>query len=81
MWFVLEGAGFVCMCITYAVVLIVEITLLRVGIWERILAGDVWAYGHLAVFQYHVCLIFASHIKCMTTQPGILPLNVDALNF
>lgn len=36
---------------------------------------------HLVVFQYHCLMIFWSHFKCMTTEPGVLPKNYDTLSF
>ena len=33
------------------------------------------------MFQYHVALIYCSHIKCMTTEPGLLAKDYDELDF
>lgn len=71
----------ICSVMTYAIVLTVGVGFLRVGIWEALLAGEFTAYLHLIVFQYHCTLIFWSHFKCMTTEPGVLPLEVEELNF
>lgn len=32
------------------------------------------------MFQYHVALIYISHIKCMTTEPGVLAKGYDELD-
>lgn len=50
MWFIIEAAGIVCSIMTYGIVLTVMIGFLRVGIWEGLLDGDIYAYLHLAVF-------------------------------
>lgn len=39
------------------------------------------AFLHFCVFQYHCFLIFWSHFKCMTTEPGLLPKEVEELEF
>lgn len=45
------------------------------------MAGNWKAYAHLLVFQYHVILIYCSHIKCMTSEPGVLPKDYEELDF
>lgn len=80
MWLVCEGAGAVCAILTYVIVLTVQIGMIRVGLWEGLVVGDTKAFLHLIVFQYHCALIFWSHFKCMTTQPGVLPKNYDSLD-
>jgi len=81
MWFIYDSAGLICAALTYSIVLTVSIGFFRVGIWEALLAGDCSAYLNLLVFQYHCTLIFWSHFKCMTTEPGVLPMEVEELNF
>jgi hypothetical protein len=66
-WLICECAGIICVCLTYIIVLAVQVGMIRIGLWEGLLSGDPWAYLHLAIFQYHVALIFISHVKCMTT--------------
>jgi len=79
MWFVVECCGLACVVITYLTVIIVQIGVVRVGIWDDLLAGEKGAYIHFAIFMYHCFMIFASHFKCMTSEPGILPKNVEKL--
>lgn len=79
MWFVVEGAGIICATFTYSIVLTVQVGMIRVGLWERLLIGDASALLHLAVFQYHCGMIFWSHWMCMTTEPGTLPKQSRAL--
>ena len=81
MWLVFEGAGVVCAILTYVIVLTVQVGMIRVGIWEGLLQGEPMAILHLVVFQYHCAMIFWSHFKCMTTEPGVLPKNYDTLSF
>ena len=81
MWLVCEGAGVVCAILTYVIVLTVQVGMIRVGIWEGLLRGDPKSIANLVIFQYHCLLIFWSHFKCMTTEPGVLPKNYDTLSF
>jgi len=62
-------------------VLTVQVGFLRIGIWESLLAKNTSAFIHLLIFQYHVALIFWSHFKCMTTEPGVLPKEYEDLDF
>ena len=50
MWFVWECAGIVCCIFTYAIVLAVQLAMMRIGLWDGLVAGDPWAYLHLAIF-------------------------------
>jgi hypothetical protein len=81
LWLICECAGVVCVVITYLTVLTVQLGMIRIGLWERLMAGDIWAYIHLGVFQYHVALIFISHVKCMMSEPGVLPRKCNSLDF
>lgn len=49
-WFVWEACGVACGMFTYAIVLIVQVGFIRIGLWEQLLAGELSAYIHLAVF-------------------------------
>lgn len=80
MWFICDGAGIACCFITYFTVLAVTIGFVRVGIWEGLQEGDLWSYVHLAIFQYHCLLIYWSHVKCMTTEPGVLEKGYEDLD-
>ena len=81
MWLILEECGVVCAIFTYFVVVFVYFGFVRVGIWEEVLQGDIKAFLHFAVFQYHCFMIFLSHFKCMTTEPGVLPKDHEVLQF
>ena len=35
---------------------------------------------HLSIFSFNVFMIIASHIKCMTTEPGLLPREYEELD-
>lgn len=80
MWFVIEACGIVCAIITYLTVFTVQVGFIRLGIWEDILSGSIWAWLHLAVFSFNCTMIYASHFKCMTTEPGILPRDYEELD-
>ena len=77
---VFEGAGVVCAIITYVIVITVGIGMVRVGIWESLMKGEITAFVHLGIFLYHCGMIYWSHFKCMTTEPGVLPKNYDTLS-
>ena len=81
MWLILEECGVACSIFTYFIVVSVYFGFVRIGIWEEALEGDTAAFIHFAVFQYHCFLIFLSHFKCMTTEPGVLPKDCEVLQY
>jgi hypothetical protein len=44
------------------------------------MAGSFWAMFHLIVFSFNVFMIIASHLKCMTSEPGCLPRDYEELD-
>jgi hypothetical protein len=80
MWCIIEISGAICAFLTYLIVLCVQCGFIRVGIWEDLLAGNTSAYIHLAFFQLTCALIFWSHLKCMTSEPGVLPKEYEELD-
>jgi hypothetical protein len=52
----------------------------RIGIWEELLEGNFWGYLHLSIFSFNVFMIIASHLKCMLTEPGVLPIDYEELD-
>ncbi len=80
MWFVIEACGIVCAIFTYVTVFTVQYAFVRIGVWEDLLVGDPWAYLHMLVFHFNVFMIIASHLKCMTTEPGVLPRDYEELD-
>ena len=81
MWLILEECGVICAIFTYFIVIFVYWGFIRVGIWEEIQEGSLWAIINFIIFQYHCVLIFMSHFKCMTTEPGVLPKDTEVLDF
>ena len=59
----------------------VYIGFIRIGIWEQIHDEDPRAILHFAFFQVVCFLIFWTHFKCMTTQPGILSPSIQTLRY
>jgi hypothetical protein len=80
MWLVYEACGIVCVIITYFTVFTVMLAFVRVGIWEELVSGDPWGYIHLIIFSYNVFMIIASHLKCMLSEPGVLPIDYEELD-
>jgi hypothetical protein len=80
MWMVYEACGIVCVIICYFTVFTVSLAFVRIGIWDDLLAGNMWAYLHLSVFSYNVFMIIASHLKCMLSEPGVLPRDYEELD-
>jgi hypothetical protein len=80
MWLVYEACGIVCVIITYLTVITVQVAFIKVGVWEELYNGDLWAYLHLIVFTYNCLLIYASHLKCMLSEPGVLPRDYEELD-
>lgn len=82
MWLVLNDCcGMFCAAFTYFTVVFVYIGFIRIGIWEGLVEGNLISLLHYLVFQYNCFMIFWSHFKCMTTQPGLLPQGVMSLNY
>ena len=80
MWIILnDWCGLACAIGTYLVVTSVYWGFIRIGIWEGIKTGDLKSLLHFIIFQYHCFLIFWSHFKTMTSEPGVIPRNVDVL--
>lgn len=80
MWFVIEACGIVCAVVTYIIVFTVQFGFLRIGIWEELMEGSPWAFFHLTIFSFNIFMIIASHIKCMITEPGVLPRDYEELD-
>ena len=82
MWLVMEACGIVCSIFTYIIVTSVFLGFIRIGIWEDIQDGNyvIWV-PHLVVFAFNCFMIFMSHFKCMTTEPGLLPKETEELDF
>ena len=81
MWLIKEDCGAVCAIFTYFIVVLVYFGFIRVGIWEEIETGDPKGLFHFVVFQFNCFMIFMSHFKCMTTDPGSLPVECETLKF
>ena len=54
---------------------------MRIGIWDSLMEREQWAYNNLIVFCVTCFLIFWSHFKCMTTEPGCIPKKLQTLNY
>lgn len=82
MWLITnDWCGMACAFATYLIVASVYVGFIRIGIWDWIQEGDPRAIFHFTFFQFSCVMIFWSHWKCMTTQPGILPIKIDTLDF
>ena len=81
MWLITDCCGIVCAAFTYFIVVSVYWGFVRIGVWDEIREGSFMAILQFLIFQYHCFLIFMSHFKCMTTDPGCLPKEIESLNF
>jgi len=82
MWLILEECGVVCALFTYFIVTAVYLGFIRIGIWEEIQEGDYFFYvPHFIIFHFNCFMIFYSHFKCMTSEPGLLPKDTEDLRF
>ena len=79
-WCVKDLCGYVAVFFTYATLLVVDFSFVRVGIWYELRTHPVWAYTHCFLFQALIALISTCHLKCMFTNPGTLPRNYQYLN-
>ena len=74
MWLITSDCcGLACAIFTYIIVMFVYWGFIRIGIWEGIMGGDVRVLLHYIVFQFNCVMIFWTHWKCMTSEPGVLP--------
>ena len=80
MWCVKECCGIACVIATYIILACVEAGFLYIGIWDQWKKADTYAYIHFTLFNLNMVLIFSSHIRCMCSEPGCLPLNYLKLN-
>lgn len=80
MWIVFEACGIACVIVCYLTVFTVQVAFIRIGVWDDLLAGNPWAYFHLAIFLFNVSMIIASHLKCMLSEPGVLPKDYEELD-
>jgi len=62
------------------IVTIVAVAHVRIGLWEDLVAGEIWAYCAFGVFCYHTVLVYLSHGRVMGTGPGYIPKNCDKLD-
>ena len=80
-WFIMNDCmGVFCALITYVIVLFVQLGFIRIGVWEGLMEQKNWAYINLSIFLFVCFLIFWSHFKCMTTEPGVIPKR-QSLNY
>ena len=74
MWLITnDWCGLACAIFTYLIVAIVYWGFIRIGIWENMLKGEIIVFIHYIIFQFNCIMIFWSHWKCMTSDPGSLP--------
>ena len=73
--------GGFCALITYLIVIVVQIGFIRIGVWEGLVQEENWAYINTSIFMTTCFLIFWSHFKCMTTEPGVIPKKLKTLNY
>jgi len=75
-WFITADlCGMACAILTYFVVMIVGMGFVRIGIWEGLVEFEPLAWLNLALFKGYCIMIYWSHFKCMTSEPGLLPKN------
>jgi hypothetical protein len=43
-WCICEAAGVFCAFLTYVIVLTVQVGFIRIGVWEGLMAGDMWSF-------------------------------------
>jgi hypothetical protein len=66
MWFIIDLCGIICVILTYAIVLVVDATLVFVGVWTELKRGEWPAIVHVIIMQTISAMIFWAHAKCMT---------------
>ena len=50
MWLNIEVSGLICGLLTPVVVTTVEVGMVRIGLWEGLQEGALWAYINLIIF-------------------------------
>mmetsp|Transcript_93873 Transcript_93873/g.166070 ORF Transcript_93873/g.166070 Transcript_93873/m.166070 type:complete len:295 (+) Transcript_93873:122-1006(+) len=76
MWFIVDACGLVCMMITYGLLSGSNLAVVKFGWWAFFKEPLIPVLKLL----YELWFIFAiwSHLACMLTDPGAVPLNVEA---
>ena len=72
---VIDICGIVCAFLTYIIVLVVDWSFIEIGLFPELSKIDLISFIHLFIMHIIIILIFWSHIKCMLTDPGLLPQN------
>lgn len=80
-WFIKDLCGYICIFFTYFTLAVVDMGVIFFSIKDELLNGDVGAIIHAIIFNSIIFIISASHIKCMTTDPGTVPFKKLHLNF
>lgn len=71
----IDPCGIVCVILAYAIVLFVDYSFIQIGLSTELSNGDAVTIIHLCIMQIIVIFIFWTHIKCMLSDPGVLPMN------
>lgn len=76
MWFIVDACGLVCMMITYGLLTTSNLTVLKFGYWTFFREPLIPVLKIL----YELWFFFSvwSHLACMLTDPGAVPLGVEA---
>jgi len=72
---VIDICGIVCAFFTYVIVLVVDWSFIQIGLYPELSQKEIISFVHLFIMHMIIVLIFWSHVKCMLTDPGLLPKN------
>lgn len=74
MWFICDGCGITCFIIAYFLLTASNVVVLKLGYWPW---GILGARICRVLYQLWFALSLWSHVACMLTDPGAVPLNAE----
>jgi hypothetical protein len=80
MWFNKDGAGILMFLFSYALILMIDIGVWYVALYELFKVHNPWAYIIASTYQILVGFIIWAHVAWMTCDPGWLPKDQKELN-
>ncbi len=67
-WFVLDGLGITCACVTYGLIVYAEFVVIAVILLTDFPSSP-WAYVHSILFTFLALLAISAHARSMTSDP------------
>lgn len=75
-----DPCGFFCLLMTYGAVLYADYVVVRWIIMQT-MQNSLWGAFNVVLFNTIVFLLFVSHIRAVFSDPGIVPLPINRIDF